>query len=103
MAQRLDLQGCLEDLMGAGVMVRFQPPPNVKLTYPCCLYERSNGKTTFAGNMPYTFTNKYTVTIIDRNPDSIYVEKMAMTFPMCVMDRAYAADGLNHFVYTIFW
>lgn len=89
--------------MGPCAMVVFQPPPNYKLTYPCLLYERSNGKTRFAANIPYTFTNKYTVTIIDRNPDTSYLEMMAMRFPMCVMDRAYAADGLNHYVFTLYW
>lgn len=93
----------LENLLGAGVMVKFQPPPGYQLTYPACIYEKSNGKTIFAGNMPYTFTNKYSVTIIDRNPDTDYVEMMAMHFPMCVMDRAYPADGLNHYVFTLFW
>lgn len=103
MAQRLDLQMELEDLLGAGVMVKFQPPSGYKLTYPACVYEQSNGKTIFAANTPYTFTKKYTVTIIDRNPDTDYVEMMAMHFPMCVMDRAFPSDGLNHYVFTIFW
>ena len=103
MAQRLDLQAELEDMMGPGVMVKFQPPPGYKLTYPCCLYEQSNGNTKFAANRPYVFTKKYTVTIIDRNPDTVYPEIMAMRFPMCVMDRAYPADGLNHYVFTLYW
>lgn len=103
MGQRLDLQTELEVLMGAGVMVKFQPPPEYKLTYPCCIYEQSNGKTTFATNMPYTFTKKYTVTIIDRNPDTDYVEMMAMHFPMCVMDRAFSVNGLNHYVFTLYY
>lgn len=103
MAQRLDLQMELEDLLGADVMVKFQPSPDYKLSYPACVYEQSNGKTTFAQNRPYTFTKKYTVTIIDRNPDTDYVEMMAMHFPMCVMDRAFPADGLNHYVFTLYW
>lgn len=103
MAQRLDLQADLEEMMGAGVMVKYQPPPGYKLTYPCCIYEQSNGKTTFAANMPYTFTKKYTVTIIDPDPDTNYVEMMAMRFPMCVMDRPYVADNLNHYVFTLFY
>lgn len=89
--------------MGPCATVKFQPPPNYQLKYPCCLYEQSNGKTVFASNMPYTFTKKYTVTIIDRNPDTDYVELMAMHFPMCVMDRVYPANGLNHYVFTLYW
>lgn len=89
--------------MGPGAEVKFQPPPGYKMHYPACRYEQSNGKSTFASNMPYTFTKKYSVTIIDPNPDTNYVEMMAMRFSMCVMDRAYAADGLNHYVFTLYY
>lgn len=89
--------------MGVGAMVKFQPPPSIKLTYPCCLYELSSGVTRFANNMPYTFKKRYSVTIIDRNPDTNYVEMMAMRFPMCTMDRAYSADGLNHYAFTLYY
>lgn len=84
-------------------MVKYQPPPGYKLTYPCAVYEQGNGKTTFANNRPYTFTSKYTVKIIDPNPDTPYVEIMAMRFPMCVMDRTFIVDNLNHYVFTIYW
>lgn len=103
MAQRLDLQAELESLMGACATVKFQPPPGYQLTYPACVYEQSNGRTIFASNMPYTFTKKYTVTIIDRNPDTNYVEMMAMHFPMCTMDRTFQTSGLNHYVFTLYW
>lgn len=103
MGQRLDLQMKLEDLMGAGRLVKFQPPPNTELTYPCILYEQSNGKTRFANNYPYTFRKKYTVTLIDPDPDSVYVEMLATSFQMIVMDRTYVADNLNHYVFTLYW
>lgn len=93
----------LENLLGAGVMVKFQPPPGYKLSYPCCIYEQSNGDTKFGDNRPYIFTKKYSLTIIDRNPDTDLVELVAMHFPMCRMDRTFIADGLNHYVFTLYW
>lgn len=102
MGQRLDLQFDLEELMG-GHMVKFQPPPSYKLSYPCIVYSMSAGRSRFAGNMPYTFTRRYMVTLIDRNPDSVYVEKLAMAFPMIVLDRTYTAEGLHHWVYTLYY
>lgn len=93
----------LEDLMGPNALVKFQPPPGYKLSYPCCLYELSSGQTKFADNRPYTFERRYSVTIIDRDPDTDYIEKMAMYFPKCTMDRAFATEGLNHYVYTLYW
>lgn len=103
MAQRLDLQAELEEMMGPGRMVKYQPPPSYKLTYPCVVYEQSNGNTKFANNRPYTFMHKYTVTIIDPNPDTSYVEIMAMRFSMCVMDRTFIVDNLNHYVFTLYY
>lgn len=89
--------------MGAGRMVKYQPPSKKDLTYPCILYEQSNGKTRFANNYPYTFEKKYTLTLIDPDPDSVYVEILATSFQKIVMDRAYIADNLNHYVFTLYW
>lgn len=108
MDRRLDLHQKLAAIMGCeceghNCRVYFQPPPSKKLIYPCIIYEVSTGNTTFAENMPYTFTKRYSVTIIDRNPDNEFVSRMAMSFPMCTMDRAYSADNLHHYVFTLYY
>lgn len=102
MAQRPDLQSEFEILMEGG-MVKYQPPPGYQLTYPCIIYSQSNGQTRFAGNRPYTFTKKYTVTLISRDPDDPLVEKLAMHFPMFTMDRAFSTEGLHHYVFTLYY
>lgn len=101
MDRRLDLHQKLETVVGCK-RVHFQPPPTIKLNYPCIVYAQSNGNTKFAANMPYTFVKKYNVTLMDRNPDSSFVREIAMSFPRCVMDRAYTADGIHHYVFTIY-
>lgn len=102
MGQPLDLQMELEELM-EGNMVKFQPPPSYQLKYPCIVYNLSSGTTIFAGNMPYTFTRRYSVTLMDRDPDSIFVEKLAMAFPMITMDRCFSTEGIHHYVYTLYY
>lgn len=102
MGQPLDLQMELEELM-EGNEVKFQPPPSYQLKYPCIVYNLSSGVTRFAGNMPYTFTRRYSVTLMDRNPDSIYIEKLAMAFPMITMDRCFSTEGIHHYVYTLYY
>lgn len=102
MGQPLDLQMELEELM-EGNEVKFQPPPSYRLHYPCIVFNLSSGVTRFAGNMPYTFTRRYSVTLMDRNPDSIYIEKLAMAFPMITMDRCFSTDGIHHYVYTLYY
>ena len=99
MAPRLELQSLLEEITDT---VYFQPPANVSLTYPCIIYKRDSARTEFAGNNPYSRQLRYQVTVIDRNPDSALPEKVA-ALPMCLFDRFYTADNLNHDVFNLFF
>ena len=82
--------------------VYFQPPATVKMTYPCIVYHRNDADTKFAGNIPYRYTKRYQVTVIDRDPDSIIPDKVA-ALPMCLFNRFFTADDLNHDVFNLFF
>jgi len=101
MGNRVLLQEILENLLGSG-NVYFQPPSNVDLEYPCIIYERSNSETIFADNKPYMYQLAYKITVIDQDPDSEILDKVA-SLPMCVFDRHYIAGNLNHDVYIIYY
>lgn len=57
----------------------FQPPPTVRLKYPCFVYRKTKLETVNADNAPYILHTRYTVTYIDHNPDSGIPEMLAMT------------------------
>lgn len=101
MGQREDLQILLKELLGSD-NVYFQPPPSVKMTYPCVVYKRDLRITRFAENKPYNHEKRYQVILIDANPDSDLPDKIA-ALPMCVFDRFYTADNLNHDVFNLFF
>lgn len=101
MAQRLDLQATLVGILGSG-NVYFQPPPSLKIQYPCIIYNREDARTDFANNKPYGYRKQYLVTVIDSNPDSLIPDKVA-ALPLCVFDRFYTANNLNHDVYKLFF
>jgi len=101
MASRLKLQQLLKTLLGSP-NVYFQPPENLKLSYPCIVYARNSGETQFADDNPYTYTKRYGLTVIDKNPDSEILDKIA-TLPMCTFDRHYTADNLNHDTYNLYF
>jgi hypothetical protein len=82
--------------------VYFQPPANVQLQYPCIIYHRDFANTAFADNDPYRYTKRYMVTVVDRDPDSAIPDKVA-NLPMCVVNRFYTADDLNHDVFNLFF
>lgn len=101
MAQRLELQAILTEILQTD-QVYFQPPPSVQMKYPCIVYHRDYELTNFADDKPYKHKKRYLVTVIDRNPDSGIPDKIS-ELPLCVYDRFYTADNLNHDVFKLFF
>lgn len=98
---RIDLQNDLEDILGS-CHVYFQPPKSVMLVYPCIIYSLSNDKAVYADDFRYHDKNRYTVTVVDKNPDSDIPNRLKV-MQYCAFDRAYTADNLNHFVFQIYY
>jgi hypothetical protein len=84
----------------AGKHVYFQPP--ILMKYPCILYERYSGKTSFADNDPYSHRKRYTITAIDKNPDSLIPDEIAK-LRTCVFDRHFVSNNLHHFVFNLYY
>lgn len=101
MGLRTALQSLLEELLGS-TNVYFQPPSNVVMQYPAIVYNRDRADTKFADNLPYSRIKRYLVTVIDRNPDSVIPDKIG-ELPLCLLDRTYVADGLNHDVFVLYY
>ena len=101
MAQRHELQTLLINILGTKD-VYFQPPPNVPMNYPCIVYHRDYELVNHADDLVYKRRKRYLVTVIDRNPDSVVPDKIS-ELPLCVYDRFFTADNLNHDVYKLFF
>lgn len=101
MDRRLLLHEELCSILGSR-NVYFQPPESIKLEYPCIIYKRYNGSDRYADDIPYNFRFVYQVTLIERDPDSERVKKLAL-MPRCRYDRHFASDNLNHDVFVIYY
>lgn len=97
--RRLELHELLCEVLGSR-NVYYQPPASVQMQYPAIRYSRYNIENEPADNIPYKQSHFYQLTVIDADPDSEIVHKISK-LPMCVFDRHYAADNLNHDVFTI--
>ena len=101
MSRREELHDILVETLGS-TNVYFQPPPTVKMKYPCIVYGRNNVLMKNADNLLYKVNQSYMVTVIDANPDSLIPSRVA-EIPQCKFDRNFTADNLNHEVYTIYY
>ena len=101
MGRRLELHEKLTAINGVK-QAYYNPPANVKMVYPCIRYSYVGENVMRASNSRYVVRDRYTVTAIDSNPESQIFEDLKK-FQYFSFDRMYQADGLNHFVCTIYY
>lgn len=97
--RREQLGKLLRSILGSNE-VYFQRPESKKMDYPAIVYALSGIPSLYADDGVYLSGRKYSVTLIDKDPDSPFVEKIA-ALPTCRFDRPYRADNLNHWVFTL--
>lgn len=100
MDRRLVLHEILVDIQGDR-HVYFQPKSNVTMKYPCIIYQLDDNDIKYADNRPWSHTKRYQVTVVDRDPDSVTPDKVAL-LPTVSFSRAYTEDNLNHTVYNVY-
>lgn len=98
----MDLQELLKGCFDEDPHVYFQPPPNVQMEYPAIVYQRDSGRTRFAADKPYTYDQRYQVSVIDRDPDSVIPVRVSK-LPQCIYNRFFVVNGLNHDVFAIYF
>ena len=98
---RLALHEILCEALGSR-NVYFQPPETIKMKYPAIVYSLDNIQNVHADDGVYLSHRRYSVTLIDKNPDSSTVERLS-ALPMCQFNRHYTSDNLNHFVFTLYF
>ena len=101
MNNRIKLHELLCEALGSR-QVYFQPPESVKMKYPAIVYSRNRIDNEYADDGVYIQSPSYSVTVIDKNPDSEIVENISL-LPRCRFDRHYISDNLNHDVFTIYY
>lgn len=105
--RRLELHERLVEILGTSgqteTRVYFQPPATIRMKYPAIVYEKDGGWVLRADNKRYRGTQRYSVTVVDPDPDSEIAERILKAFSMCSYDRNFVSDNLNHDVLTLYF
>ncbi len=100
---RLILQEKLEEILGSN-HVYFQPPEDIRLIYPCVIYERSGMNVNYADDDPYNDWFQYDVMYISKNPDTNeFIQRMVNEFKHCRYERHFVSDNLNHETFSLYY
>lgn len=96
-----ELQTLLKGL--EGVKDAYIQPPTEGMQYPCIMIERGNASDVKnADNRIHVLKKAYTVTVVDRAPDSP-VPDLVEGLQYARFDRFFRMNGLNHFVFQMFF
>ena len=99
--RRVEVQRKLEAVIPN---VYFQPPANVSMNYPCIVYHKAPPKDIYANDQRYGSRQKYTITGIDRNPETQIAEQIVKIFKRHVSIVNYATvSGLNHIYLELYY
>lgn len=101
MTRRIQLHQILVDLLGS-TNVYFQPPSTVQMKFPCIIYSRDARDEKFADNILYLGKNRYSISVVDKNPDSDIPDKVG-ALPLTSFSQHYVVDNLNHDVYSTYY
>lgn len=83
--------------------VYFQPPSNLRLTYPCIIYKLDNLNVRFANNGTYHYMDEYSLTYITRDPDDENIRKIPLALPYCTMTNTATADNIRNYYYRLYY
>lgn len=96
-----ELQALLKAL--EGVRDAYIQAPTEGMEYPCIMIERGSPSSVWqADNGTYYLKKAYTITVIDRAPDSP-IPDLVEGLQYVQFDRFFRTDGLNHFVFQMFF
>lgn len=101
MDKRFRLDEILRETIGND-HVYFQPPENLKIQYPCIVYNLGGFYKRMADNLKYNRTPQYDLIYITEDPDDPMIEKID-DLPFCSLGNPYTADNLHHYPYTIYF
>lgn len=95
MPSRAELQKIFKNILGNN-NVYFQPPEDIKISYPCILFRLNNPAINQANNKIYIYRNRYAVTIISKNPDDDLLKKFLEEFPYAMVSPRTIVNKLYH-------
>lgn len=102
MSDRIPLHEKLCSIIG-NRNVYFQDPGNIKFNYPAIKYDLSGIETVYADNKVYKNTRRYTIVLIQDDPDTPLIDKMLSEFNKISCDRQYKENNKYHDVFTLWW
>lgn len=102
MRTREELHEILCDILGSRNCY-FSPPSNIRMKYPCIVYDSDGESVQHADDKRYLHRKRYSILVIDQRPNSWIHERILDQMMYCGFDREYIADGMYHYALSLYF
>lgn len=83
--------------------VYFQPPSNIRMVYPCIVYNKESKFKNYGNDSPYINKQEYQITLIEKTPESNIADNIEKHFQYCKINQYYTFDNLCHVKLSLFY
>lgn len=97
---RVNFDTKLRSILPPEYTLYFQPPTNTVLKPPYVLYKRLDVAQRMASNVKYISKEKYQITVVDSDPDSVLASILTM-HPDAHFQQEYPQNNLYHHVFNM--
>lgn len=98
---RNELSSKLREILGNDNCY-YDPPTGFEMAYPCIKYDQPISSSRYADGIKYVKNRKYTITVIDEDPDSNIPDRLYNEFDYCYHRTSFCSDGLHHWIYDVY-
>lgn len=100
MENRLGLQ---QELLAFSPNVYFQAPSDIRMIYPCIVFNKVSNKILHADDTTYKKTQEYQLTVMDFDPDSTIADDIVAYFKYSTIGSYFVVDRLHHTTINIYY
>ena len=83
--------------------VYFQPPSNIRMSYPAIVYSKTPKFKEFGNDRVYIKKQGYQVTVMDKDPDSLIADDLEEDFQYCSISQYFTNDSIHHVTLELYY
>lgn len=91
------------DLLEVCDNVYFQPPNNLKIKYPCIVYNKRIVDTKYANDDVYSIKQRYEVIAMSNDPDNTLAEQILKSIQYCTISSTFVVDNVYHTTLRLYY
>lgn len=102
MRSRLSLHETLVSLVDDKTKVYFQPEENIRMTYPCIVYNEDGSNINYADNKSFDIRRRYNIIYMTKKPDPETLISQILSLKGASYDSSFISEGVYHYYFTVF-